>query len=216
LNTTIIGVVPRLDQLPSASDVSDACEELGLEAVRTGLLRPLWPDCPAVGGLVTTVRLEPATGAPSPLLELLDVLAAASNGLVVVDLGGSTDRQCWGSVLATAAQHYGTLGALVNGAVRDVDELRALGFPTYARGVHPAEIRGRLRVGAVNERVDIDRARVEPESFAVVDSSGAVFFPANRSGEALQLAHERKAEEVELLQAVRTGADPKTVFLGGN
>jgi regulator of RNase E activity RraA len=175
----------------------------------------MWADCPAVGGLVTTVRLESADVGPSPLPELLDVLGAASGGLVLVDLGGRTDLQCWGSVLATAALHYGTAGALVNGAVRDVDEVRELGFPTYARGVHPAEIRGRLSVGAVKERVDIDGVPVEPESFGVVDSSGAVFFPAQRREEVLELARRRKAEEVELLEAVKAGADPRSVFIVG-
>jgi 4-hydroxy-4-methyl-2-oxoglutarate aldolase len=203
------------DKVPNTSDVSDACDELGVKAVRTGLLKPLWPNCPAVAGLVTSVRLEPAEGAPSPLPELLEVLAEGPPGLLLVDLGGRTDHQCWGSVLATAARYYGMVGALVNGAARDVDELRELRFPSYARGVHPAEIRNRLRLSAVNERVDIDGVLVEPDSFAVADSSGAVFFPAHRSEEVLQLARRRKAEEVPLLNAVRAGADPRTVFVVG-
>jgi 4-hydroxy-4-methyl-2-oxoglutarate aldolase len=202
----------RDDELPSVCDVSDACDELGIDAARSGVLGPLWPGCPAVGGLLTTIRLEPASTAPSPLPEVLDVLAAGRGTVVLIDLGGRTDHQYWGSVLATAAVHYGIAGALVNGAARDVDELRELAFPIYARGVHPAAARGRLRFCAANEPVDLDGALVEPDSFAVADSSGAVFLPAQRREAVLKLARERKAEELELRRAVTGGADPKSVF----
>jgi 4-hydroxy-4-methyl-2-oxoglutarate aldolase len=198
--------------LPSVCDVSDACDELGIEAGRSGVLGPLWPGCPAVSGLLTTVRLEPAHDPPSPLPEVLDVLAAGRGTVVLIDLGGRTDHQYWGSVLATAAVHYGIAGALVNGGARDVDDLRALAFPTYARGVHPAAARGRLRFCAANEPVDLDGALVEPSCFAVADSSGAVFLPAGRHEDVLELARRRKAEELDLRRAVADGADPKTVF----
>jgi 4-hydroxy-4-methyl-2-oxoglutarate aldolase len=207
----VIGDV--ISELPGACAVSDACDELGIDAARTGSLRPLWPECPAVAGLLTTVRLEPAPPAAEPLPELLEVLAAARSRLVLIDLGGSTDRQCWGSVLATAALYFGVAGALVNGAVRDVDDVRRLGFPTYAQGVYPVTIRGRLRVAAVDEPVDLAGAVVEPGCFAVVDSSGAVFLPADRRDDVLELARRRGAEELEQLRAVQAGADPRTVFL---
>jgi 4-hydroxy-4-methyl-2-oxoglutarate aldolase len=200
-------------ELPGACAVSDACDELGIDAARTGSLRPLWPECPAVAGPLTTVRLEAAPAAPEPLPELLEVLAAARSRLVLIDLGGSTERQCWGSVLATAAQYFGVAGALVNGAVRDVDDVRRLGFPTYARGVYPVTIRGRLRVRAVDEAVDLDGAVVEPGCFAVADSSGVVFLPAARQEDVLVLARRREAAELEQFRAVRAGADPRTVFL---
>src|SRR3954451_5632237 len=125
---------PLLD----SCDISDACDELGVEAVRTGALRPLWPECQPVSGPVTTVRLEPGGG--TPLSELLDVLAAAADGVVLVDIGGRGAVQCWGPLRAPAPQRCGVRGALVNGAAREVAGLRALGFPTYARGVHPARM----------------------------------------------------------------------------
>lgn len=199
---------------PPSCDVSDACDQLGVAAVRTGSLRPLWPACPGVAGRLTTVRLEPSEGAPSPLAELLEWLSHAGDRVVLVDLGGRTDRQCWGSVLATAALAYGIRGALVNGAARDIDGLRDLGFPTYARGVYPGAIRGRLRFSAADDRVGLDGGVVEPGDLAVVDSSGAVFVPAARVDEVVALACRREAREREQRRAVEKGADPLAVFLG--
>src|SRR5437764_10877136 len=91
-------------------DMSDACDRLSIAAGRTGVLRPLWPECPALSGRLATVRLEP--GAGTPLLALLEVLAAARGRVVLVDLQGRVDVQCWGTVLATAARQYGVRGAL--------------------------------------------------------------------------------------------------------
>lgn len=193
-------------------DVSDACDQLGVEAVRTGALRPVWAECAPLAGGVRTVRLEARTDPDAPLPELLEVLAGATGQLLLVDLRGRLDVQCWGAVLATAARHFGVLGALVNGAVRDVEALRELGLPTYARGVHPARVRGRLGLAAVDEPVELDGGIVQPGTFAVADASGAAFIPDSRAGEVLALASELRDHEEQQLRAVREGADPRVVF----
>ena len=195
---------------PVSCDVSDACDRLGIEAVRTGALRPLWPECPALSGRLTTVRMEPGAGAPLP--ELLDVLAKARERLVVVDLGGRDDVQCWGTVLATAARQFGVRGALVNGAARDVEGLRELGFATYARGVYPGAMRGRLKLAAVDEPVAIDGSVVEPGSFGVADASGVVVFPSDRVEDVLALAKELGTREEEQLRTIADGADARAVL----
>ncbi len=195
---------------PGSCDVSDACDRLGIDAVRTGALRPLWPDCPPVSGRLVTVRLEPAAGAPLP--ELLDVLADARDRIVLVDLGGRVGVQCWGTVLATAARHFGVLGALVNGAARDVEGLRDLGVATYARGVYPAAMRSRLGLVAVGEPVELDGSAVDPDSFAVADASGIVFLPGDRAEEVLALAAGLRSREEEQLRAIAEGADPRIVL----
>jgi 4-hydroxy-4-methyl-2-oxoglutarate aldolase len=193
-----------------SSDVSDACDQRGIEAVRTGSLRPLWADCPGLAGTVRTVRLE--AGDDAPLRDLLELLAGASGDLLLVDLGGRTDAQCWGTVLATAAVYFGVRGALVNGAVRDVEGLRELGFPTYACGVYPARSRGRLGLAAAGEPVKLDGGIVESGSFAIADADGAVFLPAASESDVLSLAADLRAVEEEQLRAVREGADPRVVF----
>ena len=200
---------PPPDRL-SSCDVSDACDRLGVAAARTGSLRPLWPGCPAVSGRLTTIRLEPA--AETPLPDILDLLPRAGGGLILLDLEGRLDLQCWGTVLATAAARFGVRGALVNGAARDVDGLQELGFPSFARGVHPAAVRGRLGVASVDEPVDLDGWVVRPGSFAIADASGAVFLPRDRADDVLALAAELHAHEREQLLAIAAGADPRTVL----
>lgn len=201
-----------VEAFPASCDLSDACDGLGIAAVRTGALRQLWPECPSLAGTVRVARLEPAEGADSPLADLLEFLAGAREHVVLIDLGGRIDVQCWGTVLAAAARHFGVLGALVNGAARDIDGLGALGLPCYARGVYPGAMRGRLRLVSVNEPVELDGQAVIPGSFAVVDASGAVFMPEARAAEALALAVERAEREAQQLRSVASGVDPRTVF----
>src|SRR6266576_2529174 len=199
-----------IDSAPvGSSDVSDASDELGVEAIRTGLLRPMWPECAPLAGRVRTVRLDGGAGTPLPAL--LEVLAGAADQLVLLDLGGRLDVQCWGTVLATAARSFGVRGALVNGAVRDVEGLRELGFATYALGVYPARIRGRLDLAAVDQPVELDGGMVESGSIAIADASGAVFLPDSGAVDVLALASDLRTEEEHRLPAVREGGDPRRV-----
>jgi regulator of RNase E activity RraA len=198
---------------PGSGDVSDVCDELGVDAFRTGVLRPAWPGVPPVAGLLATIRLEPAEDARSPLPELLELLAGARDAVLLIDLAGRADCQCWGSVLATAAKRLGVRGVLVNGSVRDVDDLRGLDFPTFARGVYPGAMRGRLRIAATGEPVEVDGASVTPGCFAVADASGLVAFAASRADEVLALAARRRTREQALLEAIEAGADPRDILL---
>ncbi len=200
------------DQAPGSCDVSDACDELGVRAVRTGALTPVWRGCPSIRAPVVTVELEPAPGAPAPLAALLEVLAGARGCVVLVGLGGRADVQCWGTVLATAARGFGVRGALVDGAVRDLDGLRELRFPCFARAVHPAGMRGRLRLVSAGDPVAVEGAPVAPGSLAVADASGVVFVPHEHRAEVLALASERRSQERRLLQAIEGGADPRAVL----
>jgi regulator of RNase E activity RraA len=104
-------------------------------------------------------------------------------------------------------------GTLIDGAVRDVAALRALGAPVYARGAYPGRMRGRLRLGAVGEPVELGGRLAEPGSHAVADSSGTVVVPAARLDEILGLADAMRRNEEEQLQAIRSGADPRSVLL---
>jgi 4-hydroxy-4-methyl-2-oxoglutarate aldolase len=60
------------------------------------------------------------------------VLAAPAGAVLVADLGGAAHGH-WGEVLAVAALQRGIAGLVIDGGVRDVDQLRELGFPVFSR-----------------------------------------------------------------------------------
>jgi regulator of RNase E activity RraA len=194
----------------SVCDVSDSCDQLGLPCVRTGEIRPVYSECPPFTGTISTVRLEPGPG--MPLEALVDVFRKSDNDAVLVDLGGRTDMQCWGTVLATAASVCGIRAALVNGAVRDADGLAAMKFPTFAKGVYPATMRGRLRLAAAEAEVSIGGQPVSPGCAVAADANGAVFFPKEHTAKVFRRAREIAAAEQRLLEQIRDARQPMAVL----
>lgn len=156
--------------------------------------------------------MEPATGADSPLPALVAALRTLGAPVLLVDLGGWVDVQCWGGVLATATAAYGITGALVHGAARDVEALRGLGLPSYAAGTSPVRAAGRLRFAGAGGPVRLDGVLVRPGWHAVADASGVVLIPPEAAADVGRLARSAEAAEAALLDRIRAGADPAEVL----
>jgi regulator of RNase E activity RraA len=196
---------------PTTCDLSDACDLLRIPACRTGAILPVWPECPPVFGRIGTVTLAPRAGAP--LRGLIELISTSEAELLLVDLGGRTDLQSWGTVLATVARRYGLTGAIVNGATRDVTGLAEMSFPTFARGVAPATSNGRLEIVGVNQPVTVDGNVVEAGWIAAADPNGVLFFPPEHAEAVLAEAQRLLRDETERLDAIQKGADPIAVLL---
>jgi 4-hydroxy-4-methyl-2-oxoglutarate aldolase len=99
-----------------------------------------------------------------------------------------------GDLLATQAKARGAAAILVDGAVRDVDELVELGLPIWARYVR---IRGAAKdvVGAIDESVTVGGQAIAPGDVVVLDGDGAAVVPQGRVEEVLAAAIERERRE---------------------
>ena len=107
-------------------------------------------------------------------LKAVDVLTAGD--VLVVDGGGREDAALVGDFVGQAVVDLGGVGLVVDGAVRDVDGLDAVGLPTFARGVHPAtgSVQG---PGAINVTVQCGGVVVRPGDVVRADTSGLVVVP---------------------------------------
>jgi len=99
-----------------------------------------------------------------------------------------------GELLATQAQKQGVAGILVDGAVRDLDELAAIGLPIWARFVR-AQGATKGEVGKLDVSVTVGGAAIRPGDLVVLDCDGAMALPAERVDEVLALALERAERE---------------------
>ena len=99
-----------------------------------------------------------------------------------------------GELLATQAQKQGVAGILVDGAVRDLDELMAIGLPIWARFVR-AQGATKGEVGELEVPVTIGGTEIRPGDLVVLDCDGAMALPASRIDEVLPLAVERAERE---------------------
>ena len=117
-----------------------------------------------------------------------------------------------GDLLATQAQVRGVAGILVDGAVRDLDELEQLGLPIWTRFVR-AQGATKGEAGKLDVHVVVGGAEIRPGDLVVLDCDGAVAVPRERIHEVLPLAVER--EERERIMRERDAAGELSYDLQG-
>jgi 4-hydroxy-4-methyl-2-oxoglutarate aldolase len=110
-----------------------------------------------------------------------------------------------GELLATQAHAHGAVAMLVDASVRDVEELRELGLPVWARWVR---VRGadKAAVGSIDEPVTVGGAEIRPGDAVVLDTDGVVVVRRERLDEVLDASRERARREVEKRARLAAGA----------
>lgn len=109
-----------------------------------------------------------------------------------------------GELLAVQAKVRGAAGVLVDASVRDLEELRELGLPVWARWVR---VRGatKTEVGKLDAPVEVGGARISPGDIVVLDADGAVVVEAGRAGEVLEASRAREERERSFRKKLETG-----------
>ena len=110
-----------------------------------------------------------------------------------------------GELLATQMKGRGVAGVLVDAAVRDVDDLRELGLPVWARWVRVSGAEKNVP-GTIGEPVVVGGATIRQGDLVVLDSDGVVVVEAERVDEVLKAAEERTARETEKRAKLEAGA----------
>ena len=196
-------MLERLERLDTCA-VSDALDHLGLRGATTGI-RPLWA-CPKIVGRAVTVKVVPAGLSRSGVHLATPAIEAAQPGdVIVIDNAGRTDVSSWGDILSNAAQRKGVRGVVIDGACRDIDASREVGFPVYGRGVVPVTARGRVQQDAFNVLIQVAGVQVRPGDLVIADGSGVVFVPQERAEEVIAAAERLAARQAAMVQAVRAG-----------
>jgi 4-hydroxy-4-methyl-2-oxoglutarate aldolase len=109
-----------------------------------------------------------------------------------------------GELLATQVKVRGAAGILVDAAVRDVDELVALGLPIWTRFVR---VRGttKTKLGQLNATVSVGGTKVSPSDILILDTDGAVCVRRDRVTEVLRASEARLAKEAQLRKRLQAG-----------
>jgi len=144
--------------------------------------------------------LEAATDEVLPPQHALDLIDEAPRGSVIVIsiAGGEPDVAVWGGLMTAGAVANGHAGAVLDGGLRDLTEIRRdYGFPVYARDVSPGTTLGRYRTVASQVPVKVGGIMVHPGDIVVGDVDGVVVVPKDRAAEVLAMAQEIDARELE-------------------
>jgi 4-hydroxy-4-methyl-2-oxoglutarate aldolase len=133
------------------------------------------------------------------------LIAAANPGDVLVLTSVEPAPYAFiGELLATQAKQRGVAGFLVDAAVRDVDELAAIGLPVWARWVR-AQGATKGELGQLDVPVVVGGAEIRPGDVLVMDCDGAMALPAERAEEVLPLALQREQHEAAMRMRYAAG-----------
>lgn len=209
-------IIERYRQLPDlTSSIADILDQYGVDsAIPTTFLAPIAPGQRMVGPAVT-VKHGPARFNPgynvanktSPQLGAIDEVTLSKVGdVMVIDGSAVPTASNIGGIMATAVAAKGFSGVVVDGCVRDVENMKRLGLPVWARGATPRTGKHRMELMEFNGQVDIAGVRVSPGDLVLGDSDGVIVVPIELC-EAVLLRAEKVAEtEKVLLGAIESGA----------
>jgi regulator of RNase E activity RraA len=182
--------------------IANALDDVGFEGVIHGL-RQIVPGTRAVGRAVTVRHAVGARGdftsADFKVGHMID--AAGVGSIIVVDMGGHA-ISTWGGLATLAATVKGIGGLVVDGGVRDQEEMLQHRLPVFARHMTPLTGRTRLQVVEIGGAIRCGGVRVRAYDIIVADGSGVVVVPAEHAtsvaGKAAQYAKDDEAAEGDL------------------
>ena len=176
-----------LDDLTGS--ISDVLDSLGLRGTVPGsYLLPIIPGS-KIAGTAITLRSIPERKTVTQGLHDKDYIRMATRDthylaepgdILVADFGGNLDVSNMGGQSVSVAQSRGVVGAVVNGAIRDVPSFRARNFPAWSLGTTPITGKCRMQAVEINGPVTLHDILVEPGDLIVADDSGVCAVPADK------------------------------------
>lgn len=147
-----------------------------------------------VGRAVTSLARPVPPEAATPALatkhsvEMIDEAKPGEVGVIVME--GTLDIAAMGNLMGTAATARGMAGMVLDGAIRDIWDIRRMGLTVYARSSTPATAVGHYATVAKNLPVECAGVTVRPGDIIVADEDGVVVVPQDRAAEVLKKARE--------------------------
>ncbi len=178
----------------STPNISDAMH-------RKGAMKNIHSICPGtkMAGRAVTVATFPGDWAKT-----VEAIYIAKEGDVIVIYNGSPHVAPWGELATLSCINKGVAGVVIDGAVRDVDDIRRLKFPVFATSVVPnaGEPKG---FGEINAEIKCGGKTVKPGDFIVGDDNGVVVVPKERGYEIARRAVEVEKNERRIRDEIKRG-----------
>lgn len=175
---------------------------------RVGAIGGLLPVKPShkIAGPAFTVNLD-----IDDLVDSMPVLTRVRPGdVVVLACRGATDTAMWGALMSTLSLKAGVAAGIVDGAIRDVDEIRDLDFPVWYRGTvprpSPTAVHNRTEPVQVNVPVVVRGQIIEPGDILVADENGIAVVPSALGEEVLAQTRMQISKERVIREKINSGA----------
>jgi 4-hydroxy-4-methyl-2-oxoglutarate aldolase len=188
----------------STGNIADAVEEAtGARGWMAADVKPIFEA--RIAGRAATALMRPVLRTdtrkyPNHLLEILD--QAEPGSVLVYVMEDGIEIAAMGNLMGTTAKVRGLAGAVIDGAVRDISELRRLQFPVWSRRVSPATSVGRMVSVDKQVPVTCGGILVHPGDYIVGDADGVVVVPAGAAEKVLALLRQYDEKESKMIPII--------------
>jgi 3-hexulose-6-phosphate synthase/6-phospho-3-hexuloisomerase len=184
----------ELLKLVSTPNVSDAMH-------RKGAMKNIHSICQGTKAVGRAVTVQTFPGDWAKSVEAINV---AGPGDVIVINNNSAHVAPWGELATLSSINKGVAGVVIDGAVRDVDDIRRLNFPVFATSIVPnaGEPKG---FGEINAEIQCGGQTVKPGDFIVGDDNGVVVIPGERAYEIARRGAEVEKNERRIRDEIKRG-----------
>jgi len=163
-----------------------------------------------LAGPAFTVEVRPGDN-----LMIHAAMAVAKPGDILV-IDGKGDQSCalMGAIMVNACRQLSLGGIVMDGAMRDSLELRALGFPVFCAGTNP---NGPTKFvpGRINWPVSVGGIAVSPGDLVVADADGVVFVERDKAASLLPLAQKKVDDETRRIEDIKANRGLRPGWLDG-
>jgi regulator of RNase E activity RraA len=198
-------VVAEAAQYPS----SILADVAGRRGALSGRIAPLAPSMRFAGPAIT-VEVRPGDN-----LMIHAAMAVAQPGdVIVVDGKGDLSSALMGEIMSQQCVALGVVAVVIDGAVRDSEAIRELGFPMFAAGLNPngptKSVSGRL-----NHPISIGGVSVSPGDLVVGDADGVTVIERSKAADMLPLAAGKVAAETKRIADIKSRKALTPAWLNG-
>jgi 4-hydroxy-4-methyl-2-oxoglutarate aldolase len=180
----------------AASTLHEAAGRLGALPAQ---IRPAFPGARLAG------RALPVLTQPRSNLTVHQAIAVAAPGdILVVSTGGHHDAGYWGEIMNEAAMARKLGGLVIDGGVRDLDQLAGADFPVFSRVI---TMRGtdKFPGGTINRPIVIGDVVIHPGDLVVGDADGVVVLAKETVPTVLAASIAREDKERAIIEQLRAG-----------
>lgn len=142
---------------------------------------------------------------PKGIYEALQSYDRIVSGDIIVVENECTEFAYFGELNALLSIREGAQGALIDSNTRDIAKTKELGFPVYAMGQTPNDIKGEGTVAHMHKTVEINGTEIKPKDLVFADEDGAVVIPNDMEEVILSRAKEVATQEKDVLSGISTG-----------
>jgi 4-hydroxy-4-methyl-2-oxoglutarate aldolase len=181
-------------------------EALGKQGALPAAIKPISPTMKLCGRALT-IQSMPGDN----LLFHRAIVAAEAGDVLIAEVSGFYEAGYWGEILTVASQARGIAGLVIDGCIRDADEIEALRFPVFCRGL---SIKGTTKhgTGTLNGPVIIGGVQIAPGDVIVGDRDGLVVVPAGLTEETIAKCEARIQKEKRTMESLREGKTTLEIY----